>query len=92
MSNKKNQFSAKGYYIALVLCAAAIGVSGYLYYRNASSETLSTVVVSPKTQEASQSAVATVPNGTEQPTTAPAEVTVPPRKPAQTAAPLDVRT
>ena len=35
MSNKKNRFSAKGYYIALVLCAAAIGVSGYLYYRNA---------------------------------------------------------
>lgn len=25
----------KGYYIALVLCAAAIGISGYLYYRNA---------------------------------------------------------
>ena len=92
MSNKKNQFSAKGYYIALVLCAAAIGVSAYLYYRNASSETLSTVVVSPKTQEASQSAVATVPNGTEQPTTAPAEVTAPPRKPAQTAAPLEGQT
>ena len=25
----------KGYYIALILCAAAIGVSGFLYYRNA---------------------------------------------------------
>lgn len=24
----------KGYYIALVLCVAAIGISGYLYYRN----------------------------------------------------------
>ena len=33
MSNQK-KFSTKGYYIALVLCAAAIGVSGYLYYRN----------------------------------------------------------
>ena len=33
MSNQK-KFSAKGYYIALALCAAAIGVSGYLYYRN----------------------------------------------------------
>ena len=34
--SKKNfsKYSAKGYYIALVLCAAAIGVSGYLYYRN----------------------------------------------------------
>ena len=24
----------KGYYIALLLCAAAIGISGYLYYRD----------------------------------------------------------
>ena len=28
----------KGYYIALILCAAAIGISGYLYYRNANEE------------------------------------------------------
>ena len=38
MSNKKNFssfISGKGYYIALILCAAAIGISGYLYYRNA---------------------------------------------------------
>ena len=27
-------FGAKGYYIALILCATAIGISGYLYYRN----------------------------------------------------------
>ncbi len=37
MSNKKFGGSAngKGYYIALILCAAAIGISGYLYYSNA---------------------------------------------------------
>ena len=37
MSKKKfiNGFSGKGYYIALILCAVAIGISGYLYYRNA---------------------------------------------------------
>jgi len=39
----KNKFSAsfsgKGYYIALILCAVAIGITGYLYYRNAGSET-----------------------------------------------------
>ena len=38
MSNQKHKgrsFSGKGYYIALILCAAAIGISGYLYYRNA---------------------------------------------------------
>ena len=38
MKSRKNtgSFSGKGYYIALILCAAAIGISGYLYYRNAS--------------------------------------------------------
>ena len=37
MSNNKQTgrgFAGKGYYIALVLCATAIGISGYLYYRN----------------------------------------------------------
>ena len=33
-----NQFrrsiAGKGYYIALILCAAAIGITGYLYYQN----------------------------------------------------------
>ncbi len=40
MSNKKFGASAngKGYYIALVLCAVAIGISGYLYY-NANTNT-----------------------------------------------------
>ena len=34
--NKRNGRGAfKGYYIALILCAAAIGISGYVYYRNA---------------------------------------------------------
>ena len=39
MNSKKNfwrHFAGKGYYIALILCAVAIGISGYLYYRNAS--------------------------------------------------------
>ncbi len=38
MSKKFNfgrSFGKKGYYIALALCAAAIGISGYLYYQNA---------------------------------------------------------
>ena len=37
MSNNNQNtrgFAGKGYYIALILCAAAIGISGYLYYRN----------------------------------------------------------
>ena len=42
-SNKKrfgNKFAGKGYYIALVLCAVAIGISGYLYYHNTSNPSL----------------------------------------------------
>ncbi len=34
------KFAGKGYYIALILCAVAIGVSGYLYYQNASDPSL----------------------------------------------------
>ncbi len=41
MSNQKHnggRFGGKGYYIALILCAAAIGISGYLYYQNTDQE------------------------------------------------------
>ena len=37
MSNNNNNgrgIYGKGYYIALILCAAAIGITGFLYYRN----------------------------------------------------------
>ena len=43
-NNKKNifgKFAGKGYYIALILCAVAIGISGYLYYRNTNSQMVS---------------------------------------------------
>ena len=40
MSKKKfSGINGKGYYIALILCAAAIGISGYLYYQNAQEQT-----------------------------------------------------
>ena len=32
--NFSDSIKGKGYYIALVLCAVAIGISGYLYYRH----------------------------------------------------------
>ncbi len=41
MQNKKfsvGRFAGKGYYIALILCAVAIGISGYLYYHNANGD------------------------------------------------------
>ena len=37
--NKRSRsLSGKGYYIALILCAAAIGITGYVYQRNLESE------------------------------------------------------
>ena len=40
MRNKKfGGINGKGYYIALILCAAAIGISGYMYYTSAEKET-----------------------------------------------------
>ena len=38
--NKRNHRSinGRGYYIALVLCAAAIGITGYLYYQNSNQQ------------------------------------------------------
>ena len=95
MSNKKFT-NGKGYYIALALCAVAIGVSGYLYYSHANEE--QTQLNNP---DASVSQ--TVPDGEQdlpvvatqpqQSGTQPTETTVPPatvtRKPLQTAAPVE---
>ena len=33
--NKRSRRGGQGYYRALILCAAAIGITGYVYYRNA---------------------------------------------------------
>ena len=40
MNKKKffGSFNGKGYYIALILCAVAIGISGYMYYQNANGD------------------------------------------------------
>jgi len=89
MSNKKNHYSAKGYYIALVLCAAAIGVSGYLYYRNAN-ETEAEVPAA-VTQEQNVAAAVTRPAVTEATTAAtePAATETAPKKPLKTASPVE---
>lgn len=87
MSNQKSNFSAKGYYIALVLCAAAIGISGYLYYRGNDPQADVPAAV---TQQQEVTNVVTQP-GKAQQTTAPAqepESTVP-SKPLKTAAPVE---
>ena len=51
MSDNKNYgrgVYGKGYYIALILCAAAISVAGFLYYRNV--DTVQPVVQEPEQQ------------------------------------------
>ena len=84
--NKKtgSVFGGKGYYIALILCAAAIGISGYLYYRNLNE----TQEVLGATEE-NQAVASTQPGGD----IAPTGPQTPPQKQAlKTAAPLEGQT
>ncbi len=75
--NKQNgrSFNGTGYYIALILCAAAIGISGYLYYRN---NTKAQEVSLPQTEPQEVSVEASVPSRD-----IPAMVTEPPILPSQ---------
>ena len=61
MQNKKfgSGFAGKGYYIALILCAVAIGISGYLYYRNVNSDPNDTPAIA--TDSTNVSGTVTVP-------------------------------
>ena len=96
MSDNKHihqRFVGKGYYIALILSAAAIGISGYLYNRNV--QKAARVSAPPAEQEViatdrgSLSVIATAPA---RPVT-PTEPTKPqPQKPLKTAAPVQGET
>ena len=56
-NNNKGGIYGKGYYIALILCATAIGISGYVYYRNANKtqtqlqEAVSDAVIAPQQED-----------------------------------------
>ena len=71
----------KGYYIALILCAAAIGITGYLYNRNANEEPnqleapASEATVSAKLQQEDVAVIATQPAGPTTPATEGTEAT-----------------
>ena len=102
MSNKKTGgINGKGYYIALALCALAIGISGYLYYANAKPnqqqpqgtgpDATAAVTVPPEENDIPVVAIRpdeTTPSGTEA-TLPPATVT---RQPMQTASPVEGQT
>ncbi|MDO5399368.1 MAG: M23 family metallopeptidase [Eubacteriales bacterium] len=85
MSNNKRSgsFGGKGYYIALILCAAAIGITGYLYAKNDNPiQEVSVIetgeeVLAGTTEDVP--ALATLPQQTTQPAPVP---TVPETKPA----------
>ena len=66
MSKKKfsGNISGKGYYIALGLCAAAIGISGFLYYRNVDKPNDSLDGESVGNYQDHQAVIATNPDGT----------------------------
>ena len=89
MSNKNHKFSAKGYYIALALCAAAIGVSGYFYFRDSGEQAVD--ISAAVTQEATLPAAVTKPMEQlqpEEPMDVPETATTP-KAPMKTAAPLE---
>ncbi len=90
MSNNNNKksfgskFAGKGYYIALVLCAVAIGISGYLYYHNTSN---------PSLEDPNSTVDVLNPNGSQdtKPSTAPSsstKPTLPPKQPLKTGKPV----
>ena len=95
MSNKKFT-NGKGYYIALALCAVAIGVSGYLYYSHANEEDAqlnNPDVTVDQTVLGGENDLPVVATQPQQSGTQPTETTVPSptvtRKPLQTAAPVE---
>lgn len=100
MSDNKHTgrgFAGKGYYIALILCAAAIGITSYVYYRNANQvqevslqETQEDILVGTMGTEDVQ-VLATQPQTQTQsttPTTQTAPTTPTVKKPLKTASPV----
>ena len=94
MRNKKfGSATGKGYYIALILCAVAIGISGYLYYANQSDDTpqlggqdINVVNTEPEQDDVPVAATVPDPTGATQ-ATEPKPTVV--HKPIQTASPLE---
>ena len=82
-----NSMRNKGYYIALVLCAVAIGVSAFLYYRTQeASPDLPASVQDPN------SGLSTTPTDPSQGGTEPADPTKPPEKPNKITTPVSGET
>ena len=92
--NKRSGKSGKGYYIALILCAAAIGITSYVYQRNtkaiqevALQETASATVPVLIEETEDVPALATVPKTTAPSPTVPPATTAP-ETPLKTMSPV----
>ena len=102
MSKRKftESIRGKGYYIALVLCAVAIGITGYLYYRNEKDPEQQlqdpsslTAPTDPAPEGGDVQAVATQPTqDVRQTEPTGTEPTLPPKSPLKTAAPVEGQT
>ena len=97
MRNKQNgrSFGGKGYYIALILCAAAIGISGYMYYRNVNNnqnDPDNTVSATVDPANADVPAVATQPQSGKQDLSGPQSTTPNPGKALKTVNPVEGET
>ena len=94
MSNKKfGSAAGKGYYIALILCAVAIGISGYLYYSNQSDDApqlggqdITVANTDPAQDNVPVAATVPDPSGSTEPTQPKPTVVT---KPIRTASPLE---
>ena len=94
MRNKKfGSATGKGYYIALILCAVAIGISGYLYYANQKEDSpqlggqdIAVQATDPVQDNVPVAATVPDPSQATQPTEPKPTVV---RKPIQTASPLE---
>ena len=88
--NKKSVYGryGRGYYIALVLCAAAIGITSYVYYRNTGDEPREQEVLEASVLPEDIPVLATVPKQT-RPVTPGTEATDPARKTLQTVFPVE---
>ena len=101
-NNNKGGIFGKGYYIALVLCAAAIGISGYMYYRNANetqtqlqTAAVEDAAVTPQNEDVPVVVIQPQPTqgGEEHPgTTQPETEPVQPKSPLKTGAPVKGQT
>ena len=99
MSDNKRTGRAfgKGYYIALILCAAAIGITGYLYNRNANEDpaqldaTVPGATVSGEGQQVDVAVIATQPQGLA-PTEAGPQATQPASSGLKTVSPVQGQT